>query len=64
MKSVFKVGDHVNIHLSTGDRIDGEVVSVTDEFVELLQPKAYREEQPTVFVNLSHITHVYLNGYR
>ena len=64
MKSVFKVGNHVNIHLATGDRIDGEVVSVTDEFVELLQPKAYREEQPTVYVNLSHITHVYLNGFR
>ena len=64
MKAVFKVGDHVNIHLSTGDRIDGKVVSVTEEFVELLQPKAYREEQPTVYVNLSHITHVYLNGFR
>jgi len=50
MKAVFKVGDHVNIHLSTGDRIDGKVVSVTEEFVELLQPKAYREEQPTVIV--------------
>ena len=64
MKSVFKVGDHVNIHLSTGDRLDGEVVRVTEEIVELLQPKAYREEQPTVFVNLSHVTHVYLNGFR
>ncbi len=40
MKSVFKVGSHVNIHLLTGDRIDGEVVSVTDDLVELLQPKA------------------------
>jgi len=58
------VGNHVNIHLSPGDRIDGEVVSVTEEFVELLQPKAYREEQPTVSVNLSHVSHVYLNGFR
>ncbi len=64
MKSVFKEGDHVNIHLSTGARIDGEVVRVNAEFVELLQPKAYRENQPTVYVNFSHITHVYLNGFR
>ncbi len=64
MKAVFKEGNHVNIHLSNGGRIDGKVVSVTAEFVELLQPKAYREKQPSVFVNFSHITHVYLNGFR
>jgi len=62
METVFKEGDRVNVHLSTGGRIDGEVVRATDKYLEILQPKSYREKRPTVYINWCHITHVYLNG--
>ena len=59
MKSVFKVGSRANIHLTSDKRIFGEIVSASDEFVEILEKRRDRPVPSTVYINYSNITCVY-----
>jgi hypothetical protein len=59
MKSVFKVGSRANIHLTSDKRVFGEIVSTTDEFVEVLEKRKDRPTPSIVYINYSNITCVY-----
>ncbi len=59
MKSVFTVGSRANIHLTSDKRVFGEVVSINDEFVEVLEKRRDRPTPSSVYVNYSNITCVY-----
>ena len=59
MKSVFIVGSRANIHLTSDKRVFGEIVSITDEFVEVLEKRRDRPTPSSVYINYSNITCVY-----
>jgi hypothetical protein len=59
MKSVFKVGSRANIHRTSDKRVFGEIVSATDEFVEILEKRRDRPTPSIVYINYSNITCVY-----
>jgi hypothetical protein len=59
MKSIFKVGSRANVHLTSDKRIFGEIVSATDEFVEVREKRRDRPVPSTVYINYSNITCVY-----
>ena len=59
MRSVLKVGSRANIHLTSDKRVFGEIVSATDEYVEILEKRRDRPTPSTVYINYANITCVY-----
>lgn len=59
MKSAFKEGSNVEIHLLNAKIIVGKVVHALDDFVEILEQKKMRGESIIVCVNYSSVSHIY-----
>ena len=59
MRSVLKVGSRANIHLTSDKRVFGEIVSATDEYVEILEKRRDRPTSSIVYINYANITCVY-----
>jgi len=59
MNPVFKEGANVHIYLAEGKDINGTVVYVSEEYVHLHEKRPDRKQPLDVYVNYSHISHVY-----
>jgi putative aminopeptidase FrvX len=60
MNHVFKEGASVHIYLAEGKDINGTVVYVAEEYVHLHEKRPDRKQPLDVYVNYSHISHVYI----
>ena len=59
MNHVFKEGASVHIYLADGKDINGTVAYASEQYVHLLEKRPDRKQPLDVYVNYSHISHVY-----
>jgi len=59
MKSAFKEGASVTVHLLGNRVITGKVTNASDAFVEILEQEQHRGQSLAVRINYSCISHMY-----